>query len=98
MPHTLTQLWKEKQEFLEGKSYRQIIQFAGDGRLRDGSNASAELREWLAVIPLSLLRSCGDDCLASSFEESGQALQDVVNELGVRLGFKVTPGRYRGTK
>lgn len=98
MSNTLTQLWKDKPEFLDGKSMWQIIQFAGDGRLRDGSDASAELREWLSAIPLQRLRSCAEDCLAGSFDKSGEALQDIVNELGVRLGFNVTPGRYRGVK
>jgi hypothetical protein len=31
------------------------------------------------------------------FPDSGLALQDVVNEIGSRLGAEVTPGRYRGT-
>ena len=98
MSHTLAQLWKDKPAFLDGKSFRQLIQLAGDGRLRDGSVASAELREWLSAIPLERLRSCAEECLSNSFEDSGHALQDAVNEIGVRLGFKVTAGRYRGVK
>jgi hypothetical protein len=98
MPHTLAQLWKDKPAFLDGKSFRQIIQLAGDGRLRDGNDASTELREWLSAIPLERLRLCAEDCLSDSFDDSGHALQDAVNEVGVRLGFEVTPGRYRGMK
>ncbi len=98
MSHTLAQLWKDQPAFLDGKSFRQIIQLAGDGRLRDGNKTSVELREWLGVIPLVRLRSCAEECLSSSFEESGHALQDAVNEIGVRLGFEVSLGRYRGVK
>jgi hypothetical protein len=98
MPHTLTQIWKDQPAFLEGKSFRQIIQLAGDGRLKDGNGTSTEVREWLSVIPLERVRMCVEDCLSSAFDDTGLALQDVVNEIGVRLGFKVTPGRYRGVK
>lgn len=98
MLHSLAQLWKETPAFLQAKSFRQIIQVAGDGRLRDGNQTSKELREWLGAISLQRLRQCAEECLAGSFEDSGHALQDAVNELGVRLGFGVTPGRYRGVK
>jgi hypothetical protein len=98
MPHKLSQLWRDQPDFLAGKSYRQIIQISGDGRLRDGNETSVELRDWLSVIPLERLRQCAEECLLTNFEDSGQALQDSINELGVRLGFKVTPGRYRGVK
>jgi hypothetical protein len=95
---TLIDVWRKQPEFIESKSFRQIIQLAGDGRLRDGSHASAELREWLAAVPLDHLRSCVEECLADSFSESGHALQDGINELGTRLGFAVTSGRYRGVR
>lgn len=95
---TLAQLWKDQPTFLESKSYRQIIQLAGDGRLRDGNATSSEVREWLSAIPLPRLRACAEECLSSTFDDNGLALQDAVNEIGVRLGFKVTPGRYRGVK
>jgi hypothetical protein len=98
MPHTLSQIWKDQPEYLQPKSFRQIIQLAGDGRLVDGNATSDELREWLSVIPLERLRLCAEDCLAHAFEDNGFALQDVVNEIGVRLGFKTSPGRYRGVK
>ncbi len=37
-------------------------------------------------------------CLERLFPESGLALQDIINQLGKRLGFSVEPGRYRGTR
>jgi len=98
MSHKLSQLWHDQSAFLIGKSFLQIIQVAGDGQLRDENETSSELREWLGVIPLERLRSCAEECLSTAFADSGQALQDVINEVGVRLGFKVTPGRYRGVR
>ena len=95
---TLLDVWRTQPSFVESKSFRQIIQLAADGRLRDGNATSSELREWLAAVPLAQLRMCVEECLAASFDESGQALQDAVNEVGTRLGFDVTPGRYRGAK
>lgn len=98
MTATLAQHWKSQPAYLESKSFRQIIQLAGDGRLKDGNTTSTEVREWLSAIQLSRLRSCAEDCLSNGFEDSGHASQDVANEVGVRLGFKVTHGRYRGIK
>ncbi len=98
MSETLLELWQSKPAFFEGKSVRQVIQFAGDGRLRDGNPTSCEFRGWLAAIPLDRLRRCAEDCLESTFEDSGHALQDIVNQIGVRLGFIVEPGRYRGVR
>lgn len=66
--------------------------------MTDGSVASQELRDWLSVISLERLQACIDECLSDSFQDSPLALQDATNELGRRLGFKVTPGRYRGVK
>jgi hypothetical protein len=37
-----------------------------------------------------------NECLSDSFPNSGHAFQDLVNEVGRRLGFSVTSGRYRG--
>jgi hypothetical protein len=56
------------------------IPFAGDGRLRDGSATSAELRELLSLVPLEMLSRYADQCLQESFTDSGLALQDIVNQ------------------
>jgi hypothetical protein len=98
MANTLIEIWRDQPAFIEGKSFRQIIQLAGDGRLRDGNVSSKELRDWLAAIPLERLRGCVEECLAESFDDGPLALQDAANEIGVRLGFEVTRGRYRGIK
>jgi hypothetical protein len=93
----LVDLWMSSQDQLRQEHVQQIIAFAGDGRLLDGSEASNEFRDFLAQVPSSLLGRYADECLSSSFTGSGYALQDIVNEVGRRLGFTVSDGRYRGT-
>jgi hypothetical protein len=95
---SLSALWHSSPEQLRGKQVKQIIAFAGGGKLGDGSVASREFREYLALVPSEVLASYADECLAEKkFSESGFALQDVVNQLGRRLGFEVEDGRYRGS-
>ena len=93
----LTDLWLTSPDQLRDKHVHQIIAFAGDGRLRDGSVASGEFRDFLSRLPSELLARYAAECLTTSFPESGHALQDIVNQIGRRLGFEVSYGRYRGT-
>lgn len=69
----------------------------GTGDLKDGTAGSAEFRDFLARVPAELLARYAADCLDTSFNGSGFALQDVVNQIGRRLGFTAKDGRYRGT-
>jgi len=74
-----------------------MVGLAGDGKLRDGSKASDEFREFLTNVPSSMLARYANECLgAEKFSEASAALQDVINEVGRRLGFKVQNGLYRG--
>lgn len=93
----LLDLWRTDREQLTSKHVQQVIAFAGDGKLRDGAPASSEFRDYLRHIPSELLSRYADDCLQGAFQDSGLTLQDVVNEIGRRLDFQVTHGRYRGT-
>ena len=93
----LTELWKTAHKEIQDKHIQQIIGFAGDGKLRDGGIASKEFRDFLALVPSSFLIRYADECLTDKFDGSGFALQDVINEVGRRLGFRVEQGRYRGT-
>src|SRR5712692_7145607 len=95
---SLTELWKSDRNNLESKHVQQIIAFAGAGRLLDGSDACREFRNFLSSIPSELLQHYASHCLGEKFDDRGFALQDVVNEIGTRLGFSVLPGRYRGTQ
>jgi len=67
------------------------------GQLTDGGPAAAEFREYLGLVPSDYLARYADECLHESFSASGFALQDVVNQIGRRLGYSVTDGRCRGT-
>ena len=59
----LVDLWLDSQPQLTGNQIQQIIAFAGDGKLRDGSAASNELRQFLSVVPFSVLRQYAIECL-----------------------------------
>lgn len=93
----LLDLWNDNPDQLGDKQVHQLIAFAGAGRLLDDSPCSAEFRTFLASVPAKNLQTYCDQCLKEAFDGSGFALQDVVNEVGARLGATVTPGRYRGT-
>jgi hypothetical protein len=92
----LVDLWKVSPDQITGKTVQQLLAFAGDGRLRDASQTSSEFRDFLGHIPSDLLVKFADYCLSASFADGGFALQDIVNQIGRRLGFQVTDGRYRG--
>ena len=93
---SLLDIWIEKKGFFEGKSIDQIISISGDGNLRDGTETSKQVRELLANVPTVNIIRYVDECLNSSFPQSGLALQDLVNEIGRRLGFSIEAGYYRG--
>jgi len=93
---SLHELWLSAPEQLRDKHVQQVIAFAGEGKLLDGAVASHEFRLLLASVPSPILKRYAAECLAEAFPNCGLALQDVVNEVGRRLGFAVTPGRYRG--
>lgn len=57
-----------------------------------------EFRRFLTLVPSSYLIRYADESLKQKFEGNGFALQDVVNETGRRLGFRVENGRYRGVQ
>ena len=94
---SLASLWNSQKGELGSKHVQAMVGLAGDGKLRDGSKASEEFREFLTTIPSSMLARYANECLsAEKFAEGGSVLQDVINEVGRRLGFKVRNGLYRG--
>src|SRR4030095_6752996 len=93
----LSDLWLASPQQLTDKLVKQLISFSGSGQLRDGNEASSEFRDFLAKVPSSFLARYADECIRESFEGSGFALQDIINQVGKRLGFSVSYGRYRGT-
>jgi len=81
-----------------GKKIQQIVAMAGGGKLKDGSACSEELRKFLRNIEAQKLSEYVESCLEEKFDDSGLVLQDLVNELGRRLEYRVENGLYRGTK
>jgi hypothetical protein len=75
---------------------RQVLALCGNGRLADATECSDELREYLRIAKSENLFSYANACLTESFDKSGQALQDIVNEMGRRLDYTVENGLYQG--
>lgn len=90
--------YNEHKETIYEKKVCQILNFFGDGKLKDEGDTSKELRDFLKMIKSELLITYIDECLNDKFTDSGLVLQDIVNEIGNRLGFNVINGRYRGTR
>ncbi len=93
---SITELWTKSKDTFDIKSLSQILSFAGDGKLKDSNATSTEFRELLEQVPSKLLSRFADNCLSDKFDDSGFALQDIINQIGVRLGFEVEHGLYRG--
>lgn len=95
---SLVQLWQQSSDQLSDKRVQQIIAIAGDGKLRDGNATSFEFREFLSQVSSDVLHRYAEECLKESFTDSGLVLQDIINQVGRRLGFTVTDGRYQGVR
>jgi hypothetical protein len=93
----LISLWSSNRTAIEEFSVEQVVTAAGDGNLRDGSLCSQELRAYLSEITSAKLGEYIEHCLSKHFSKGGMVLQDLVNELGRRLDYRVTNGRYQGT-
>ena len=92
----LLDLMRGSPDAVEKFTIEQAVTMAGNGDVRDGSDCSRELRNYLAQISSDKLFEHVEHCLSSSFKGSGFVLQDIVNELGCRLGYNVEYGLYRG--
>lgn len=94
----LLSFWKSNREEVPKLSIEQVVSSAGDGVLRDNAQSSDEFRGFLREVESGRLFDYSRHCLESSFSRSGLVLQDIVNELGRRLGFEVENGLYQGKK
>jgi hypothetical protein len=93
----LLAFWESNPDEVGQTSIEQIVAMAGDGNLKDASHCSVELREYLTQADTPKLASYIEHCLSTSFPKGGLVFQDLVNELGRRLDYKVVNGRYQGT-
>lgn len=90
--------WESDQALFKTKSLHQILTWAGDGHLLDGNVASVEFRDVIKQLPPEILKGYSDECLVvGGFKDSGLALQDIINEVGHRLDFQMSHGKYRGS-
>ncbi len=92
----LLDFWKSTPTAVEQLAIDQVVSSAGNGILLDNSVCCHELQTYLSQVPSPKLGSYIDQCLSSAFGKSGFVLQDLVNELGRRLDYEVTNGRYQG--
>jgi hypothetical protein len=92
----LIELAKQNASSVEKYTIQQIVGICGDGNLRDSSDCSKQLREFLAIQSSERLATYARFCLDEGFNRSGFVLQDIINEVGKRLGYTVQNGRYQG--
>ena len=92
----LIELAKQTPAAVAKYSIKQIVGICGDGDLRDNSECSKHLREFLALQSTDRLADYAHFCLDEGFNKSGFVLQDIINEVGERLGYQVQKGRYQG--
>lgn len=94
----LLDIWKSSRDAVLSMNISQLVNIAGDGNLRDESETSSELRYLLQQVDTDKLAEYARYCCSDSFTNSGFVLQDIVNELGSRLGYRVDAGLYRGRR
>jgi hypothetical protein len=94
---SLLELAETNPRDFEGYNIQQVVAICGDGQLLDGSKCAQELRRYLHLQKPLKLAEYARFCLDHSFPKSGGVLQDILNEIGRRLGFSVVEGRYSGT-
>ena len=96
---SLIELAEKEPEKFASFTVEQIVGICDDGKLRDNSETAKQFRRFLGLQSSLKLAEYASYCLEGNFERrnlSGHVLQDVVNEIGRRLGYKVTDGLYRG--
>lgn len=94
----LLKFWKSERDEVLRMNLETIVKMAGDGHLKDGSETSIEFRQFLSEVEGEKLAEYATYCIENAFTNSGQILQDVINEIGRRLGFKAENGRYQGVR
>ena len=74
----ILEIWEENPDLFKSKSLSQILNFIGDGKLKDNNVTSNEFRQLLDIIPTEILKKYINDCLTDKFDNSGFALQDII--------------------
>ena len=96
----LINAWNETQKKFT-MTLKQIVNIAGDETL-ESEETVKEMREFFTLIDSQtmerLLKECYSKEKKHKFEARGFAFQDLINEMGRRLGYEVENGLYRGKK
>lgn len=97
----LTDLYMAASSTILNMKLRQAVYLAGDGVFLH-EESYLDFRDYLENIDILTMGRFIEEALSDNksdkFPERGYALQDIVNEIGKRLGFKVTNGLYKGTR
>lgn len=101
MTGLISNLWDTDPIYVSNMKLKQILALAGNVNLCQATT-SQELRQFLSKIGSPTMSKYIEDALSSNkddkFDERGYVLQDIVNEMGSRLGYRVTNGLYRGKR
>lgn len=90
----LLDIWRATKETVLRMNLEQIV--ANAGILKDGSQSSLDFRQFLQEVDSHKLAEYATFCIEN--KHYGEILQDIVNEIGRRLGFTVENGRYAGVR
>lgn len=94
----LITLARNNPEAFEKKTVDQIVSIAADGKLIDGSECSAQFREFLKYQSPETIIRYSKYCLSHIDDHHACIMQDLVNEFGRRLDFNMVPGKYQGSQ
>ena len=93
----LNELFEKSKETIKSMEIERLVAIAGGPkRLKDNTETQKDIRDFFLKIEPEKLEEYSNDCINASFENSGFVLQDIVNEIGRRLNFRVENGLYRG--
>ena len=96
----LINAWNETQKRFT-MSLKQVVNIAGDGTLENADSIN-ELRQFFSMIDLQTMERLLGECFHRDkkfkFDTRGFAFQDLINEMGSRLGYEIEHGFYRGRK
>lgn len=94
----LINAWRDTQKRFT-MSLKQVVNNAGDGTLENEESID-ELRLFFSMIDLDTMERLLSECFSKDkkykFDTRGFAFQDLINEMGRRLGYKVENGLYKG--
>ncbi len=92
----LLEIWRSRPDTVATMNLTQVVAMAGGGNLADNNECSKEFRLYLSEAPVEQLAQYIEFCLHEKMDKGGFILQDLVNELGRRLDYKVENGLYQG--